>query len=78
MLTTEEREKLEQEWKEISERLEKAEFPNPKDMRRKDTITSLLMTDGENGAIAFNFLKGRGGNKGMNVTKPYNRKGSVG
>lgn len=78
MLTTEEREKLEQEWKDLNEKLSTAEFPDPKDMRRKDTITSLLMTNGENGAIAFNFVRGRGGNKGMNVTKPYNRKGRVG
>ena len=54
------------------------EFVNPKDMRRKDEITSLLMTDGENANIKFNFVKGRGGNKGMNVTKPYSRKGKVG
>ncbi len=76
-LTPEERIELEEEWKEITVRL-KGDFPDPKDMRRKDVITSLLMTDGENGAIAFNFVKGRGGNKGMNVTKPYNRKGPVG
>ena len=76
-MTQEERMALEQEWAEINERL-KGEFVNPKDMRRKDEITSLLMTDGENANIKFNFLKGRGGNKGMNVTKPYSRKGKVG
>ena len=76
-MTQEERMALEQEWAEINERL-KGEFVNPKDMRRKDAITSLLMTDGENANIKFNFLKGRGGNKGMNVTKPYSRKGKVG
>jgi hypothetical protein len=73
----EERTILEQEWKEINERL-KSEFVSPKDMRRKDEITSLLMTDGESSNIKFNFLKGRGGKKGMNVTKPYSRKGKVG
>ena len=76
-MTQEERMALEQEWAEINERL-KGEFVNPIDMRRKDEITSLLMTDGENANIKFNFLKGRGGNKGMNVTKPYSRKGKVG
>lgn len=76
-MTQEERMALEQEWAEINERL-KGEFVNPKDMRRKDEITSLLMTDGENANIKFNFVKGRGGNKGMNVTKPYSRKGKVG
>jgi hypothetical protein len=76
-MTKEERAALEIEWAEINEKL-KGEFVNPKDMRRKDEITSLLMTDGENANIKFNFLKGRGGNKGMNVTKPYNRKGNVG
>ena len=68
---------LEQEWAEINEKL-KGEFVNPKDMRRKDEITSLLMTDGENANIKFNFVKCRGGNKGMNVTNPYSRKGKVG
>ena len=73
----EERTALEQEWAEINERL-KGEFVNPKDMRRKEEITSLLMTDGESKDVKFNFIKGRGGHKGMNVTKPYNRKGKVG
>lgn len=76
-MTQEERMALEQEWAQINERL-KGEFVNPKDMRRKEEITSLLMTDGENANIKFNFLKGRGGNKGMNVTNPYSRKGKVG
>lgn len=76
-MTQEERMALEQEWVEINERL-KGEFVNPKDLRRKDEITSLLMTDGENANIKFNFIKGRGGNKGMNVTKLYIRKGKVG
>ena len=75
-MTQEERTALEQEWAEINERL-KGEFVNPKDMRRKDEITSLLMTDGESKDVKFNFVKGRGGNKGMNVTKPYSRKGRV-
>ena len=76
-MTHEERTALEQEWQEIQERL-KGEFINPKDIRRKDEITSLLMTDGESKDIKFNFVKGRGGNKGMNATKPYYRKGKVG
>ena len=76
-MTQEERMALEQEWADIKERL-KGEFVNPKDMRRNEEITSLLMTDGENANIKFNFVKGRGGNKGMNVTKSYSRKGKVG
>lgn len=76
-MTPQERIVLEQEWAEINERL-KGEFVNPKDIRRKEEITSLLMTDGKNSNIKFNFIKGRGGNKGLNVTKPYNRKGKVG
>ena len=76
-MTQEERMALEQEWAEINERL-KGEFVNPKDMRRKEEITSLLITNGENANIKLNFVKGRGGNKGLNVTKPYNRKGKVG
>lgn len=72
-MTEQERLELEKEWQEISERL-KGEFVNPKDMRRKDEITSLLMTDGENANIKFNFSRGTGGRKGMN-TKGYNHKG---
>jgi len=76
-MTTDERTKLENEWQELRERLENAEFPNPKDMRRKDEITSLLMTDGESGDIKFNFLKGRGGKIGMNIKKGYYNHGPV-
>jgi len=68
---------LEKEWKEINERL-KDEFPNPKDVRRKDEINSLIMTDGESKDVKFKFIRGRGGNIGMNITKPYYRKGKVG
>jgi hypothetical protein len=77
MMTQEERTALEQEWEEITLRLS-GDFVNPKDLRRKDEITSLLMTDGESPNIKFNFVKGRGGNKGLNSTKPYSRKGKVG
>jgi hypothetical protein len=76
-MTQEERTALENEWKEISEKL-KGEFVNPKDLRRSEEITSLLMTDGNSGNIKFNFLKGRGYSKGLNVKKGYNRKGKVG
>lgn len=76
-MTQEQRDALEKEWAEITERL-KGQFVNPKDMRRKEEITSLLMTDGENANIKFNFAKGRGGKKGLNITKSYYRKGKVG
>ena len=76
-MSTEERQALEAEWKEIVERM-KGEFINPKDMRRKEEITSLLMTDGASKNIQFKFLKGRGYSKGLNAKKPYNRKGKVG
>lgn len=71
-----EREKLEQEWKALSEKV-KGEFVSPVDVRRMDEITSLLMTDGASSGVKFKFLKGRGGNKGLN-TKGYNHKGRVG
>ncbi len=71
-----EREKLNQEYLELSEKV-KGEFVNPKDIRRMDEITSLLITDGESDKIRFKFLKGRGGKMGMN-TKGYNNKGPVG
>jgi len=77
-MTNDERSALEKEWTEISERLSNSTIPNPKDIRRKDEITSLLMTDGEQSDLQFRFVKGRGGNKGMNATKKYNRKGPVG
>ncbi len=76
-LTPEEREALETEWKEISARLEDAQFSNPVDVRRKSEITSLLMTDGESGKVKFKFVKGRKTTLGLN-TKGYNRKGPVG
>ena len=72
-----EKENLEKEYAEIMDRLN-GEFPNPKDMRRKEEITSLLLTDGERSDIKFNFVKGRGYKKGLNATKPYYRKGKIG
>lgn len=77
-MTQEEREKLEREWKELSEKIKTTELIDPKDVRRMGTITSLLMTDGESGNVKFNFLKGRGGKKGLNAKKSYYRKGKVG
>ncbi len=77
-MTTEEREKLNNEWLELKDKTSNAQFVSPKDIRRMDQITSLLMTDGENDSIQFKFVKGRGGKKGMNITKSYNRKGKVG
>lgn len=62
---------------EITERL-KGQFVNPKDMRRADEIKSLLLTNGETKSITFSAVRGRGGNKGLNAKKPYNRKGKVG
>ena len=62
------REALAKEWLELSEKT-KGEFVNPKDVRRMEAITSLLMTEGASEDIKFNFLKGRGGKKGANITK---------
>lgn len=53
-MTTEERDLLEKEYLEISLRL-KTEFPSPKDLRRKEEISSLLLTDGKNCHIKFKF-----------------------
>lgn len=77
-MTQGEREKLEQEWRDLSQKIKGAEFIDPKDTRRMDSITSLLMTDGESENIKFNFLKGRGYSKGLNAKKSYHRKGKVG
>ena len=57
-MTQEERSKLETEWSELSIKC-KAEFVDPKDIRRMDEITSLLMTDGQRSDIRFNFIKGK-------------------
>lgn len=76
-MTQDERDKLEKEWKELSDRLSDARFPDPKDIRRKEEITSLLMTNGENANIKFKFVKGRKATQGLS-TKGYNRKGPVG
>lgn len=67
-LTSEQRQALEQEWAELQERL-KGEFASPKDLRRKDEITSLLMTDGESSEVKFNFLKGRESKRVTSFTK---------
>lgn len=74
-----EREALEKEFLEIQERLT-GEFIDPKDMRRKDQITSLLMTDGQSDNIKFKLLKSgsRSGHKGLYTKKGYNKRGPVG
>lgn len=76
-LSNEEREKLNQEWKALSEKVKKGEFASPVDVRRMEEITSLLMTDGQSSKVKFKFVKGRGGKMGLN-TKGYNHKGKVG
>jgi hypothetical protein len=77
-MTTEEREKLNTEWLELKDKTMNAQFVSPVDIRRMDQITSSLMTDGQSDSIQFKFVKGRKVGKGMNITKPYNRKGKVG
>lgn len=67
-MTPEERLKLENEWKEICERLQ-GEFPSPKDQRRKEEITSLLMTDGESDKIKFKLLKGKDSKRVTSFTR---------
>jgi hypothetical protein len=58
-MTPEERTQLEKEWSEINEKVRNAEFIDPKWLRRRDEITSLLMTDGERKDIHFKFIKGK-------------------
>ena len=65
------REQLEAEWKELNERI-RGEFPNPKDFRRMDEITSLLMTDGKRSDVKFNFVKGKDSKRVTSFTR--NRK----
>lgn len=50
--------KLKIELAEIEERL-KGDFVNPKDMRRKDEIISLLISDGEKSDVRFSVKKGK-------------------
>lgn len=76
-MTPEERELLNKEWVELSERV-KGDFVNPKDIRRMDEITSLLMTNGGSSKVKFNFVKGRGGKMGLNTKKGYYNHGPVG
>lgn len=77
-MTQLEREKLGHEWRELYQKTKTAEFIDPKDVRRMDSITSLLMTNGESESVKFNFVKGRGYSKGLNAKKSYYRKGKVG
>lgn len=58
MLSQEEKDNFEKELYEINERL-KGDFVNPKDMRRKDAIQSLMMTDGASANAEF-IVKRRG------------------
>lgn len=75
MMTQEERESLEKEWKNLQNKMQSSQFVDPKDVRRSEQITSLLMTDGESDSIGFNFVKGRGYKKSLNISKSYNQKG---
>lgn len=52
------KEELEKELEEIEKRL-KCDFINPKDVRRKDEIISLLLTNGESSHIKFKITKGK-------------------
>ena len=77
-LTQEERTALQAESNQITERM-KGDFVDPKDFRRQAAITSLLLTDGQTEKVELKFVRGRGGNKGLNVKKGgYYRKGRVG
>jgi len=67
-MTPEERTKLENEWREVTQRL-RGEFPKPKDARRKDEITSLLMTDGQSADVKFNFLQYKESKRVTSFTK---------
>lgn len=57
-MNQQERQKLQNEWSEITERLRK-DFPKPKDARRRDEIASLLMTDGLSADVKLKFAKAR-------------------
>jgi len=59
------REELIKERDTIEDRNKKADFPNPKDIRRIAEINSLLLTDGESSNICFSYSKG---NKSKRVT----------
>lgn len=74
-MTDEERVTLENEWLTLKEKMSKAQFVDPKDVRRVDEITSLLVTNGESGAVKFKFVKGRKVTTGSNNNKLYYRKG---
>lgn len=76
-MNQEERVVLENEWKVLGEKI-KGDFVDPKDVRRMDEITSLLMTNGESSKVKFKFIKGRGGKKGLYTKKGYYDKGPVG
>lgn len=51
-------EELNKELEEIEKKL-RGEFINPKDIRRKDEIISLLLTNGESSDIRFKVTKGK-------------------
>ena len=79
-MTKQERQDLITERDQIRLRMDNARFIDPKDMRRVDAITSLLLTDGETEELKITTERkgSRAGTKGLNSTKPYYRKGKVG
>lgn len=77
-MSNEEREKLNAEWLELRAKTSKAKFVDPKDLRRMDEITSLLLTDGESSTTRFVTIKGRQVRKGMNTKGYYDKGGKTG
>ncbi len=79
-MTEQERQDLITERDQISLRMDNARFIDPKDMRRVDAITSLLLTDGATDDLKITTVRkgSRAGTKGLNSAKPYYRKGKVG
>lgn len=54
-----ERLQLQQELKEVTDRINNAEFIDPKDLRRKDKINSMLLTGDLNADVKWKITNGK-------------------
>lgn len=68
-MTNAERELLIKEADELDLKFKTSAFINPKDMRRRNEITSLLFTNGQQSDLTFKFGKPRKSNRVTSFTR---------
>lgn len=68
-MTKEERQTLIEEKNQLELKMKQSEFINPKDMRRVNAITSLLLSDGKTEDIRLVFKNGKESTRVTSFTK---------